>query len=110
MDEPTTPTPLASLVDAVVSNGGMVHGLLSHMEASQASGFSAPDAPPPPDVLRTLLTEILEPRVADLEGHDLAAAAAVLHSVSVAMETELLLVPVRPRRHRPAPRRRPRRR
>ena len=88
----------------------MVHGILSHMEAFKASGASAPDAPPPPDVLRALLTEIFEPRLADLDDRELAAATTILSSISHAMEREFLLVPVRPRRDRPSRRRRPRRR
>ena len=84
MDQPNEPTPLASLVDAVVVNGAMLHGILSDMEAYQASGASAPDARRAPSAA----DGDRRGEVADAELGDLTAAAAVQRSVSVTMETD----------------------
>jgi hypothetical protein len=104
-DHPTDP--LEVLVASIVETGGMLHGILSHMEAYAASGASAPDAPPPPVVLQNLLTGVLDERPGIADRTDLADVADVIAQVATAMADDLFLVaPEPPRLNRAARRRR----
>ena len=85
------PSKARPFVEQLVPLAGQLHLLLGHMEQFQADGHSAPDAPPVPDVLATLLDGVLTP-LARRRAEDLAAAADVLAAVSKAVEEELFLV------------------
>ena len=78
-------------VEQLVPLAGQLHQLLTHMEHFQAEGHSAPDAPPVPDVLASLLDSVLTP-LARRRADDLAAAADVLKAVGKVVEEELFLV------------------
>ncbi len=51
--------PLDELVDALLECGGVLSQIISHMVAFEASGQSAPDAAPIPDVAHSLLHDVL---------------------------------------------------
>jgi hypothetical protein len=65
--------------------------VLAHMEQHLANGDSAPDAPPIPDVLASLLSDILTP-LARRRRDDVATAADILALVGATIERELFLV------------------
>lgn len=78
-------------VEQLVPLAGQLHALLTHMEQFQADGHSAPGAPPVPDVLASLLDNVLTPLGRRRPG-DLADAADVLQAVAKVVEEELFLV------------------
>lgn len=78
-------------VEQLVPLAGQLHLLLAHMEQFQADGHSAPDGPPVPDVLASLLDSVLTP-LGRRRPDDLAAAADVLRAVAKVVEDELFLV------------------
>jgi hypothetical protein len=83
-------------VEQLVPLAGQLHVLLSHMEQFEADGHSAPDAPPVPEVLASLLDSVLAP-LGDDRADDLATAADVLAAVAKVIEAELFLVEPPPR-------------
>ena len=87
-------SPLHALAKAVAETGGLVHQTYAHMEAAQAAGHVAPDAPPAAGVLFALLLDILDGRFDDLEPVDLETAAHVLERVGDAIESDLYFVPL----------------
>ena len=89
--DPAMPAKARPFVEQLVPLAGQLHLLLAHMEQFQADGHSAPDAPPIPDVLASLLDGILAP-LARERPDDLAVAAGVLAEVAKAVESELFLV------------------
>ena len=78
-------------VEQLVPLAGQLHQLLAHMEQFEADGHSAPDAPPVPDVLASLLDSILTP-LGRRRPDDLANAADVLQAVAKVVDEELFLV------------------
>ena len=80
--------PLAPLVDAFVCCMGLML-ICDHM----ARYAAAPDADPPPEVLRRLLCDILEP---DLAPADCATVTRVINEVSARIESDLVLVEPEP--------------
>jgi hypothetical protein len=78
-------------VEQLVPLAGQLHLLLSHMEQFEADGHCAPDAPPVPDVLASLLDSVLAP-LGEERADDLATAADVLAAVAKVIEAELFLV------------------
>ncbi len=82
----------ARLTEALLDLASLSAQILAHMARSQAQGRSAPDAPPPEQVFRDLLTGILRPM---LDGHpppDIAAAQRILVEAVETIEDEILLV------------------
>jgi hypothetical protein len=108
MPEQSQDSALDALVHAVVESGGMFHQILHHMEISSADGRSASDAPPPDEVLRSLLTGILDQKPIAYRT-DLSAVAEAVSAVSSAIAEELYLVPPAFQRPNRATRRRRRR-
>jgi hypothetical protein len=76
--------------------------MLTHMASWQAQGRSAPDAPPPEQVFRDLLTETLRPALERQPAADIEAATRVMGVALTTIESEIFLVapppPGRPRR------------
>ena len=90
--QPAPATPLDAYVAALLAIHGQLAGVIDHMMAFQASGRSAPDAPPIPVVLAGLLTDILAPLAGDDGRTDLEVAARLLEAASDLIGSELLLV------------------
>jgi hypothetical protein len=85
--------------------------MLAHMARSQEQGWSAPDAPPPEQVFRDLLTETLRPALERQPSADVEAAKRVMRVALATIEAEIFLVEPPPRssragRRSPSPRRR----
>ena len=81
---------LPDLTEVVLDLASLSAQILAHMARWQ--GQSAPDAPPPEQVFRDLLTETLRPV---LDGHPPAAIEAAQRILAKAVETieaEILLV------------------
>jgi hypothetical protein len=87
----TNPCKAWPFVEELVPLAGQLHLLLSQMEHFEADGHSAPDAPPVPDVLASLLDSVLAP-LGERRADDLATAADVLAAVAEVVEAELFLV------------------
>jgi hypothetical protein len=85
------PSPAEPLARQLTEVGGQLHMVLAHMEQHLANGDSAPGAPPIPDVLASLLCDILTP-LSRRRRRDVATAAAVLAQVGAVIESELHLV------------------
>lgn len=100
-----SPPPVWPLVQELVAVGGLLHDVITHMEAFDASGAGHPEAPPVPVVLATLLTEVLAPYGAARRAA-IDAAAEVLADVLGILEDELLLVTPEPADADPGRRRR----
>jgi hypothetical protein len=89
--ERAVPSPAEPLARELVQTGGQLHLVLAHMEQYVANGDAAPDTPPIPEVLASLLSDILTP-LARTRPADVAAAAAILEEVGKIIESELFLV------------------
>jgi hypothetical protein len=76
------------------------------MHESERSGFSAPDAPPPLEVLAALLGEVLEPLVTEHGDEALETSAAVLRQACTIICDEIYTVALPNRAERRARRRR----
>jgi hypothetical protein len=70
--------------------------ILMHMARSQREGRSAPDAPPPEQVFRDLLSETLLPALERQPAADIEAAKRVMGVALTTIETEIFLVPPPP--------------
>jgi hypothetical protein len=81
-----------------------------HMARSQAQGLSAPDAPPPEQVFRDLLTETLRPALERQPAADIEAAKRVVDVALTTIESEIFLVAPSPPSRRPRRRSSPRKR
>jgi hypothetical protein len=92
----TIPSKAWPLVEQLVPLAGQLHRLLSHMEQFEADGHCAPDAPPVPDVVASLLDSVLAP-LGEQRAEDLATAADVLAAVAKVVDEELFLVEPSPR-------------
>jgi hypothetical protein len=97
-----------TVVDTAVDFGCQVATILSHMEAFRATGASAPDSPPPVEVLRTLLCDTATPALSERDEAELLWAAHVVSILVKTIEDEILLVDPRemqrPRTVSPRPR------
>jgi hypothetical protein len=90
--KPEPDDPLGAYVAALLVLNGQLMGVVDHMLAFQASGRSAPDAPPIPVVLTELLTGILGPLAEGDGAAELELAAAMLEATSGRIASELFLV------------------
>jgi hypothetical protein len=81
-----------AVVETAVDLGCQIATILNHMETSPAAGASAPDAPPPVGVLRTLLHETVTAALSEACEADLLRAAHVVRTVATTIEREILLV------------------
>jgi hypothetical protein len=81
-----------AVVETAVNLGCQIATILNHMETSRAAGASAPDAPPPGEVLRTLLHETVTAALSEAREADLLRAAHVVRTVATTIEREILLV------------------
>lgn len=87
---------LDELVDRLIECGGVLSQMVAHMVEFQESGRSAPDAPPIPDVLRTLVRESVRQIRRRHSKADIRTAAAIVDQVTDAICSEILFVPADP--------------
>jgi hypothetical protein len=78
------------LTDALLDLASVAAQILAHMARWQ--GHSAPDAPPPEDVFRTLLSETLGPLLERHAPETVEAARRILIEAVELIEAEILLV------------------
>jgi hypothetical protein len=81
-----------AVVETAVNLGCQIATILNHMETSRAAGASPCDAPPPVEVLRTLLPETVTAALGGAHEADLLRAAHVVRTVAATIEREILLV------------------
>ena len=83
---PHTPLdPLDELVTHLLDCGGVLSQIISRMVEFQASGRSAPDAAPIPDVAHSLIREVAVPVARDYSKRDLRVAAKIVDQVTEAI-------------------------
>jgi hypothetical protein len=82
--------PPTDLTEALRDLAGVAAQILGHMARWQ--GHSAPDAPPPEDVFRTLLSETLGPLLERHAPDTVEAARQILIEAVDLIEAEILLV------------------
>jgi hypothetical protein len=82
--------PPTALTEALLDLADVAAQILAHMARWQ--GHSAPDAPPPGDVFRTLLSETLRPLLERRAPEAIEAAKEVLIEAVELIEAEILLV------------------
>jgi hypothetical protein len=102
--------PRSDLTEALLDLAGLAAQILAHMARWQ--GQTAPDAAPPEQVFRELLTETLGPVLDDRSPADIDAARRLMVDAVTRIEEEILLVEPSPRHHEAGrraqlPRRRP---
>jgi hypothetical protein len=99
---------LPDLTEALLDLAGLAAQILAHMARWQ--GQSAPDAAPPEQVFRELITETLCPVLERHPPAAIQAATRVLVEAVTTIEAEVLLVEPAPSHRGPERRTRPRRR
>jgi coenzyme F420-reducing hydrogenase alpha subunit len=82
--------PPTDLIEALLDLADVAAQILAHMARWQC--HSAPDAPPPGDVFRTLLSETLRPLLERRAPEAIEAAREVLVEAVELIEAEILLV------------------
>jgi hypothetical protein len=80
------------VIDALVDLADVAAQILGHMALYQAQGHSAPDAPPPVQVFRDLLSQTLRPLADRHPTEAIDAAQRVLAEAVELIESELFLV------------------
>ena len=90
--EPNNTPPLDELVATIVGFGGPLTSIVSGMLEWQAAGRSSPDAPGIPEVLTTLLTDVLADLRDDTPAADLRTTASVLRRVTDTICSDLYVV------------------
>jgi hypothetical protein len=88
MTEQTTPPEVRRYVESLLDCGMQLATILDHMYRFENPD---PDVPPPPEVLRKLLTDTLAPHLA-ARTTDLKRARRVLDTTAKAIEDEIFLV------------------
>jgi hypothetical protein len=73
---------------------GTLGPIVAHMHMSQATGASAPDAPPIPEILQSLMSETLAPLADDYGEADVERATALLNDAGRIIAAEIVLVPL----------------
>jgi hypothetical protein len=85
------PPDIADYVQALLELSGQLRGIVDHMCAYESAGYSSPDALPPAEVLRNLLTETLA-NVATPRERDIRCATRMLRTTAKTIEREIFLV------------------
>ena len=96
------PDPILAFVEALLVHGGLLRQVFDHMQAFSDAGMSDDDAPPADVVLRNLIGLTLDGRLDDIPDDDLITATRVIERSIVAIETDLVLVPVETFPRRPS--------
>lgn len=97
---------LDDLTTQLLECGGVLSQIVSHMVASQASGLSAPETAPIPEVAHSLIRGVIEAQAPRRHAEDeLALVAAVLRELTEAISENVFLVPLPNRKERRAARR-----
>jgi len=89
--------PHQQLVDQLLQVGAILSQIVEHMLTFQASGRSAPDADPIPEVVARLLDGVLEPLAGKNEDR-VRIAADVVAQAHRQIADEIFLVPETPQR------------
>ena len=85
--------PLDDLVSELLECGGVLSQIISHMIEFEASGKSAPDAAPIPEVAHSLIRSVIgHVQLRNSRGH-IRAAARIVGEVTEAICNEIYFVP-----------------
>ncbi len=83
---------LYSLVDNLLDCAGVLRRIIEHMETFHAAGLSDLGALPIEVVLHGLVADVSAPVVGERPASDLELASTVIHELTEAMRSEILLV------------------
>jgi hypothetical protein len=103
-DLPPTATPVDRLVTSLLGCGGPLSSMVNSMVEYQASGRSAPDAPPIPEVAHRLVASVVQEAVGRYTDAEIGTAAVMIDAAMDAVCENLFIVP--PRSGSPISRRR----
>jgi hypothetical protein len=93
MASPRADREIADFADALLDATGQLTQIADHMVSYAEAGLSAPDALPPAEVLRNLLTDTLGQARPAFARADLRRATAILRRTVRTVEGEIYLVP-----------------
>ncbi|HEX6115944.1 MAG TPA: hypothetical protein VFY99_02520 [Solirubrobacterales bacterium] len=93
MNESRSTPDIDELADALLEATGQLCHIADHMVSAAEAGLSAPDAPPPSEVLRKLLAETLANARPGFAKVDVRRTAVVLRRTVRTIEREIYLVP-----------------
>jgi hypothetical protein len=80
------------LVEQLLGIGGVLSQMISHMAAFEASGRSAPDAPPVLEVAHELIRSVIGPVIARHPAADLETATTIVDEVTTEICDEIFFV------------------
>jgi hypothetical protein len=80
------------LVAELLDCGGVLSQIISHMVQFEASGRSAPDAAPIPEVAHSLIRDVLGDLRKRHSKRDIAVAAAIVNEATAAICNDLFAV------------------
>ncbi len=86
------PAPLDHFVVEILECGAVLSQMISHMVRFEASGRSAPDAAPIPDVAHSLIRDVLGGVATRYSKRDIGVAAAIVKAATDAIVEEIFFV------------------
>jgi|SRR5579884_378145 len=84
--------PVDQLVTHLLDAGGVLSQIVGRMVEFEASGRSAPDAAPIPDVAYSLIRDVLDPLTKTHSKRDIRVAAAILEQATTAICDNIFFV------------------
>jgi hypothetical protein len=87
-----SPDALDDLTTQLLECGGVLSQMISHMLQFQASGRSAPDAAPIPEVAHTLIRSVLDGVKKRHSKRDIKVAAAIVKEATAAICDDIFYV------------------
>ena len=86
------PDPLDELVTQLLSCGGVLSQIVSHMVRWEAAGRSAPDVAPIPEVAHSLIRSVIDALRTRYSRRDILVAAKIVDDVTKAICEEIFAV------------------
>jgi hypothetical protein len=92
LDSPNPPDCLEEFVTELLECGGVLSQIVSRMVQFQASGRSAPDAAPIPEVAHSLIRDVLDGVRKRHAKRDIRVAAAIVGEATEAIADNILFI------------------
>jgi hypothetical protein len=87
------PDMLDELITQVLVCGGVLSQIISHMVEAQASGRSAPDAAPIPEVAHSLIRGVIADVAPLHSDEEITTTTAIIEEITNAISENIFLVP-----------------
>jgi hypothetical protein len=92
LDSSKPPDPLDHLVTQLLEIGGVLSQMIGHMVRFQASGRSAPDVAPIPEVAHSLIRSVFDDIGKRHSKRDINVAAAIVREATAAISDDIFYV------------------